>query len=331
MDFMRFNPLHGERVFFFGKLTKQIALILFAAGVIGMLLPGRESGAPQIRSIQEIFIAGHMLVFFLGAYLLYAFHPGLEARSFHIQLLVLLALALLAGIIIEGLQLFIPGRTGSARDAAANIMGALFFLSLKNLRASTRFILFHLAVAVITGILLWPFARTVSDEIAAYRQFPLLAGFETPFESTRFIRGTGRFNISEEYAYTGKKSLRVTFGTQAYSGIAMEHMPGNWQGFSHLHFAVYNPQEKEVTLHTRIHDVLHAKSERMIYADRFNRTFFLPPVTWTVIQIPLEKIKNAPRTREMDMDKISSIGFFVARETVSVTLYIDDIRLKNKQ
>ncbi len=328
---MRFNQQHGEHVLFYKKIAKQIALILFAAGIIGMLLPGRESGAPLMRSIQEISIAGHILIFFVGAYALYAFHPGLEARPFHIQFLVLLTSALLVGITIEGLQFFIPGRTGSPRDAAANIMGAMLFLSLKNLRTTTRFILLHLAVAVITGLLLWPFARAVSDGIAAYRQFPLLAGFETPFEATRFIRGTGRFSVSDEYAYTGKKSLRVIFGTQAYSGIAMEHMPGSWQGFSHLQFAVYNPQEKEVTLHTRIHDALHAKSERMIYADRFNRTFSLPPETWTVIQIPLAQIKNAPRTREMDMEKISSIGFFVARETVSVTLYIDEIRLKNKQ
>lgn len=203
----------------------------------------------------------------------------------------------------------------------------MIFLSIKNLNHVKRLILLHTAVATIIIVLLWPFFRAVFDEITAYWQFPLLAGFETPFEANRFIRGTGRFSVSDEYAYTDSKSLRVRFGTQTYSGIAMEYMPKNWRGYSHLQFAVYNPQEREVTLHTRIHDAHHGKSGRMIYADRFNRSFSIPPGTWTPITISLESIKNAPRNREMDMAQITNIGFFVAREPEPLTLYIDDIRL----
>jgi VanZ family protein len=314
----------------YGKITRQIATILFILGIIGMLLPGRESGPPPMRSLQEISIIGHMLIFFLGAYLLYAFRPDFSARLFHNQFLLLMGAALLASIIIEGLHHIIPGRTGSVRDVVANITGAMIFLSIKNLNHVKRLILLHAPAALITVVLLWPFFRAIADEIAAYRQFPLLAGFETPFEATRFTRGTGTFSISEEYAYTGSKSLRVRFDTQTYSGIAMEYMPRDWQGYSHLKFAVYNPQEKEVTLYTRIHDAHHGKSGPMIHEDRFNRALFIPSEAWTTITIPLKSIKTAPRTREMDMGQIAHIGFFVAQEPEPLTLYIDDIRLKTK-
>lgn len=292
-----------------------------------MLLPSQGSGAPQPRSIQELSIFGHMGVFFLGAYLFYSFSPAFSLRPFPMQVLVILFTAFMVGIFIEGLQYMIPGRFASLTDILANMAGVMIFLSLKKISSIKRHILLHTTAVSFAIVLLWPFFRAVSDEITAYRQFPLLAGFETPFEDTRFIRGTGRFSISDEYAHTGSKSLKVKFGTQTYSGIAMEHMPRDWQGYSHLQFAVYNPQGKTVTLHTRIHDAHHGKSGPMIYADRFNRTFTLAPETWTTITISLQSVKKAPRNREMDMGQITNIGFFVAREPEPVMLYIDDIRL----
>lgn len=310
------------------KTVDRVVLVLFGAGVLGMLLPGMNAGSHQLRSLAEISIAGHMMVFFLGAYLVYAFAPRLSSHSFLFQALVLLSAALGAGFLIEGLQTLIPGRTPSATDIAANIAGVMVFLSLKNFRSISKQLLFHMTTVFITAFLLQPLFKAVADELVAYRQFPLLAGFETPFEAGRFIRGTGRFDVSDDYAFYGKNSLRVRMGTQTYSGIAMEYMPGNWRGHTQLQFAVYNPQEKKLTLHTRIHDTQHAKSGRMIYADRFNRTFSLLPGEWTLIMIPLAQIKNAPKTRKMDMGQITNLGFFVAREAEPVTLYIDDIRLK---
>ncbi len=292
-----------------------------------MLLPSRDTGPHEVRSMAEIAIMAHMMVFFLGGYLFYTFKPDLAAHPFHLQFLLLFLAAFTAGIFVEGLQSMIPGRTASLRDIGANITGAMIFLSLKNWNNITRYIPFHVSVIAITAIFLWPFFRSVTDEVIAHSQFPLLAGFETPFEDTRFIRGTGRFSISNTHAFYGGNSLQVKMGTQAYSGFALEYMPRNWRGYSYLQFAVYNPQEDDVTIHTRIHDTWHANSGRMIYADRFNRIFHIPPQEWTVIKIPLEEIKNAPRSRKMDMAKITNMGFYVAREPDPLTLYIDDIRL----
>nr|WP_232364805.1 CIA30 family protein [Desulfosalsimonas propionicica] len=86
--------------------------------------------------------------------------------------------------------------------------------------------------------------------------------------------------------------------------------------------------EKQVKLHLRIEDRKHAQSENQQYTDRYNSSFDLPPGKWKTIKIPLEEIENAPKTRKMNMEQISSIMFFVARQPEPLTLYIDDIRLQ---
>lgn len=303
-------------------------LLLFAFGIINMLMPARQTGPHEFRWMAEISVAGHMLVFFLGAYLIYAYIPRFSAKPFYFQVLSVITAAIIIGSAIEGLQAAIPGRSPSFTDISANTAGAMAFLSAKSIPRMRTYFLLPLVTIILTIFLLTPFFKSLADEMIAYKQFPLLAGFETPFEAHRFIRGTGRFGISDEHAYSGSRSLRVLFGTQIYSGIALEYMPGNWQGYSDLKLAVYNPAERQVTLHLRIHDKDHAKAKRMIYADRFNRTFSLVPKHWNEISIPLTHIENAPKNRKLNMKEIDSIGFFVAREPEAVTLYIDDIRLE---
>lgn len=310
------------------KILNLICTLLFIAGIIGMFLPGQESGPQKLRSMSEISIAAHMLVFFLGGYLVFAFIPSFSARPLTGQILLLLSGALIAGIVLEGIQSIIPGRTASLRDIIANATGTMIFLSMRHLRNRQGHLLLYLPTITLAAFLLWPLYKAIADEYTAKMQFPLLAGFETPFEASRFIRGTGRFGVTDEYAFSGKNSLRVDMGTQTYSGIALEYMPRNWQGYSHLQIAVYNPQKEQVTLYIRIHDTHHATSGRMIYADRFNRIFSILPQQWTILEIPLKRVENAPRTRKMDMEEITNVGFFVAKEPEPLTLYIDDIRLK---
>jgi hypothetical protein len=303
--------------------------MLFVAGILGMLLPRLNAGPHEMRSMAEISIAGHMIVFFLGAYVFYAFNPQFSEKSPGIQILLVILMTLFAGMILEGLQSLIPGRTASFRDMAANTTGALIFLSIKNMRSMRRYAILQISAAIFTALLIWPLSKALTDEFIANLQFPILASFETPFEASRFIRGTGRYSISDELAFHGSKSLRVKFCTKTYSGVALEYMPRNWRGYTHLQFAVYNPQEYPVTIHTRIHDAKHARSEKMIYADRFNRVFTIPSRNWTIVEIPLSDIKNAPRTRKMKMNQITNLGFFVSRQPEPVVMYIDDIRLKN--
>ena len=309
------------------KILETAALLLFATGIIGMLIP-HGIGDQELRSMRHLPITGHILVFFLGAYLFYTFRPGLSARPMHIQILRLLFATLLAGIILESFQAVIPGRTASARDLLANITGAMIYLSVRNLKSFSMHLPFHVSVAVITGLLLWPLLRSVIDERIAANQFPLLAGFETPFEHTRFAGNHGRFSVSNEFGFYGDRSLKLSLGTETFSGLSLDYMPGDWQGYSLLHLAVYNPQPTPVILTVRIHDAVHETDGMWQYTDRYNQRFSLSPEKWTTIQIPLEDVKHAPETRKMNMDQIRNVGFFVTQAPNPLTLYLDDIRLK---
>ena len=310
----------------FEKITWYCALLLFIALVIAMFMPSHGNGEPPSRSSQEFSITGHMLVFFLAAYLFYAFKPEFAERPFRTQVLFVLAAALLAGCMIEGIQYFIPGRFASLKDIADNMAGAMVFLSFKNLRPLRKHLFFHVSIAAVTLLLLWPLARAYLDEQTAERQFPLLAGFETPFEHTRFVEAGGQFDVSDEYAFEGERSLKLKLGTNTFSGLSLDYMPGNWEGYAYLHVAVYNPQLEPVEFNIRVHDIHHPEHRRA-YLDRYNQKFALPPEQWNNIVISVDDIKNAPSTRKMNMNKIDGIGFFVGNKAFQITLFIDNIKL----
>lgn len=315
---------------FSGKIAKTVKLTCLAiitVGIIGMLVPREGDLLPHMRSLEQVWIIGHMLIFFAGCYLSYMVFPALRDQPFFSQIVLILSVTLLISFLIEGTQTFIPGRFGSIKDVAANVSGAMACLALKN-RLTLKTLPFHVAALILVAFFFWPLLRSLSDESIAYRQFPLLAGFQTPLEKTRFRGDPGQLTVTDQYALYGSRSLRVKLGTETYSGFSLAYMPGNWESYSALRFAVYNPQPNDVLLTTRIHDTPHARSDNMLYEDRYNRRFTIYSEKWTIISIPLGDVEASPENRKMDMKNISNIGFFVTREPEPLTLYIDYIRLE---
>lgn len=311
------------------KIIRFACLAVFTAGFIGMFLPTQESsGQTGSRLMTEIWITGHILIFFLGAYLFYSFNPRFKNRLAGSQILFVLLAALAASLAIEAIQTFIPGRYPSIRDMAANIAGVLLYLSFIHRRISAKLLPLHASAIALTALLLYPVFVSAADRVIADARFPVLADFETPLEKTRFRGNRSLLKITDKHAFQGNHSLQMDFTTQIYSTHSLSYIPGNWKEYSHLKAAVYNPGQKQVKLHIRIEDTQHTQAENQQYTDRYNSSFILPPGKWQKISIPLNEIKNAPKNRKMDMEQISSIMFFVARQPEPLTLYIDDIRLE---
>lgn len=309
------------------KMRDYICLALFAAGLAAMFMPSGDS-APGLRSMDQFWNLGHAVLFFLAAHLAYAFSPRLSFRPVYSQALLITAAVILSGAAIELAQSMIPGRFPSFYDAATNLAGALAYLSLRNRKQVKKYIPMHAAAICLIVLALWPPIRAASDDIIAYTRFPVLADFETPFEATRFTKNAKKAEITSSRAYSGSHSLKINLDTDTYSGISMKYMPRNWQEFSFLYFEVYNPQDHPVKLTVRIHDAEHETQPVQQYSDRFNRSFEVPPETWTTIKIPLADIRTAPRTRKLDLFSIQALGMFVTRAPEPWTLYIDHIRLK---
>lgn len=118
----------------------------------------------------------------------------------------------------------------------------------------------------------------------------------------------------------------MRLNTSRYSGFNLKYFKGDWSAFKTFNCAVFNPNRKPVKLSLRIHDLLHEQGT-MEYSDRFNTAFRLIP-GWNRLQVSLADVRNAPRSREMDMRAIKGVGFFVAHERKPLTLYLDTLKLE---
>lgn len=107
----------------------------------------------------------------------------------------------------------------------------------------------------------------------------------------------------------------------------LKHFPSNWQEYTHLHFAVYNPTSQPVSFHVRIHDALHEQGNKP-YSDLYSQIFSLSAGDWTRIIIPLAQVYAAPLERKMDLADIRGLGFFVAKEEKPLALYLDAVGLE---
>lgn len=310
------------------KRTDIFCAVVFSAGIAGMLSPSQNAG-PGLRSVQEFWNLGHAVLFFLMGHLIYSFSPGLFLRRLRCQALVLGASVLAAGSVIELVQAMIPGRFPSFSDILVNLGGAGIYLFWKNRNKTGKKTIPYAAIACIIALISWPFVRAVSDDITAIRQFPVLADFETPFEASRFKSDTADYKITSQRAFHGKHSLRLRLDADnTYSGIFLHYMPRNWQSFSRLGFAVYNPQSGPIRLTARIHDTAHENLPSQQVSDRFNKSFLLTPQTWTEVEIDLTDVRHAPLERQMDLKEIFAFGVFVTNPAKDTTLFFDRIVLK---
>ncbi|MFP4453726.1 MAG: VanZ family protein, partial [Desulfobacterales bacterium] len=177
-----------------------------------MFLPAQDSGhvgQTGTRLAIEIWITGHILVFFLGCYLFYSFNPGFKNRPASSQILLVLLATLAASLAIEGAQALIPGRYPAVRDMAGNFAGCLLYLSFIHRRPSVKLLPLHAATIALTAVLLYPVFISIADRAVANTRFPVLADFETPMEKTRFRGNRSLLEISDKYVFQGDHSLRM--------------------------------------------------------------------------------------------------------------------------
>jgi hypothetical protein len=158
-----------------------------------------------------------------------------------------------------------------------------------------------------------------------YYNLPMLADFETPFETKRW-KSSNTITRNKNYSRQGRYSMQVDLASALYSGVSLFYFPGDWREYEQLHCSVYYPGNKPLQLHCRIHDHLHRKYCQS-YNDRFNSTFVLHQ-GWNDLVIPLDDVAAAPVSRGMDMSHIAGFGLFVMHLRQPMPLYIDAVYLR---
>ncbi len=276
------------------------------------------------RSLKALWNLGHLLFFALLVLVLDSYWCARRRSTFY-RILAVFSTSVGLGLCIELIQLHIAGRTCSFADVITDLSGGALVLlwTIGRKLPPGRLILSGLTLITILVLNLVPIGTALTDEYRSYREFPLLAGFESETELSRWEGGSGRLSLVSSPRTQGSHSAKIVLTTDKYSGIILQHFQPDWSGRRALAFDVFNPGQP-ITLHYRVHDVRHIDNQK--YTDRYNGHTDLK-YGWNEIVIPLAEIIEAPHGRKMDITRISGFGIFVVQQADQRVLFLDNVRL----
>lgn len=303
--------------------TRFLLIAVLASLSVALFVGGPKPDSA--RSLQRFWDLGHIVYFALIPVVL--FRAYRISGKFGFQVALTLALAVLGGALIELVQTLFQ-RSADMGDVARDAIGAmagLFFLMPERRSVSKIFLrLLQAATLVLIAIQVLPVLVALADEAAARRRFPVLADFETPFETGRWS-GNAAFAIDRRVRRNGEASLRVELNTSKYSGVFLDYFPEDWREFRTLQFSIFNASPQELSIICRIHDRAHTQGVQH-FEDRFNRAFSLPP-GWATVAVDLAEVASAPAQRRMDMGHVRGLGLFAIELPEPRVVHIDDVRL----
>ncbi|MCK5826658.1 MAG: VanZ family protein [Desulfuromusa sp.] len=312
------GPLLGKNSYILWVLALVAATLLFVGG----------PDTYTLRSFRYIWGVGHLFCFALWAYLYVSWRSN---QSFLRQILEVLLLAFVLGGLTELIQSQI-GREAAWQDLGNDLIGGLlgvvFFAESRRTLVAWKLRLLRVPVLLIFLWSLLPVVKVIIDDTIAFRQFPLLSGFETPLETSRWSCSAKRIR-DDTVSFSGGSSLRLDLTTQRYSGIGLKDFPRDWSAYRSVSLQVFNPDQEPLLLHFRIHDQYHSKHKNArnnVYSDRFNSSFKIVP-GWNALQVSLAKVASAPKDRMLDLSRIAGMGVFVGKLTAPRTIYLDDVML----
>jgi hypothetical protein len=211
-----------------GGWSAQIAIITLAVLVAGLLVPvpGRFR-APWISSLQDLV---HVPVF---AGVTWALRRVMGGR------LILAAAAALAIVVVaELLQTFI-GRSASLSDVARGSCGIAIFVGWTVVRrfftgwqrraAELACLLIGSALPLAAA---WP---TLVDAIDAWREFPVLANFSSPWENRRWRANGCQLSCKPQASGEGVGILESDVGGPPSPAIILFPIHRDWSSWRWLH------------------------------------------------------------------------------------------------
>jgi VanZ family protein len=305
------------------RFLKNIMLYAaVAAGVVLLFVGGPGSYAS--RSAYHFWNLGHIILFSILSYVVIKDVPVINRSGFWKQLLIMFLLTAVIGIITEVVQGEYdrsPDIKDIVRDLIGSAIALAFFIRSRQMLAKPVLLIMQVLVFLAFVRETYPLGRDLIDETIARSQFPILADFETPFETDRWLE-KWRMERDAEIARQGDYSVKAALIPAKYSGVSLRYFPSYWSGYNYLNFSIYNPDSDTLKIICRIHDREHNNA----YSDRFKRAYMIRP-GWNDIRIATEDIRTAPRNRRMDMHHIKSLVIFTVDLQVKRYIYLDDFHL----
>jgi VanZ family protein len=221
--------------------------------------------------------------------------------------------------VFEALQAF-TGRSPSVEDAVLNGLGGLAAMAYTLGSSGGRRLRGAALALVPCVVVLAPAALTTLDVWHQGRTFPLLSDLETQIEMMRWAGAHADIERVPDDRPGGGWCVAAHLQPGPWPGVVLRQPYADWRGLRALSFAVRLPAPAALQL--LVADRTHDDT----YSDRFNASYDLP-AGWSVIEVPLEDIAAAPRTRRMDMGAIGGLEWFLLDVQQPITIHVDDVRL----
>jgi hypothetical protein len=311
-----------------------VVSLLVAAGALATLEFVR---LPQHTYLwREIQNTGHVPLFgviSLAMFTLSVQVLGNVVKKRFVHYIIAAGITFCIGLVTELAQIIGP-RDADIWDQVRNTVGIIIFLGAcltfdrkmreplerlgRRIIPVIRGVIAVLIVVVILPVTLWVDAYAFRNE-----QFPTICDFSSRRE-LKFIRTHNaevrRIPAPDEWVAANSGGVgEVTFKPPVeYPGFIIDDPVEDWSTYATLTFDVYSELDTVITLHMTIQDNAH----NQMYSDRFNHSFKVGPGS-NRISVPLDKVREAPAERSMDMSRIANINIFAYRPPVPLVVYFD--------
>jgi hypothetical protein len=318
-----------------------LAVLPWAAAAAALVVFHAMADTPALTLLEtEALNAGHAILYAVLAMLvLQVFRIGSTRRPFAWAG----TLIVVVGALTEVAQIG-SGRRAEWQDFARNCLGGAAGLLLayafplrrgtssagQELQAasSRRRVAVLVMVVLLFAISFARLAMVSAAYLGRERAFPVICDFRASWTAT-FVRPSGALlEVVDAPAAWGGSSRgkvgRVTILPGEFPGLILNELHPDWHGYSRFVMEIFSESKDPVKLVLRVHDRQHDED----FYDRFNRQFSIAPGS-NRISVPLEEIRTAPKSREMDMKRIQTAVLFSVGPSEPFVFYVGSIRLES--
>lgn len=314
----------------------SLTLCLLMIGTLGLApLKSPTLLFDQIKSTGHFFCFG--VLAFLAALAVSLLWPT-ERHPRWLPLVIGFVASVLAGGLLELVQKLAPPRSSSWGDLFLDGLGALAGVCLlrgmgvpgtsRPAVRGTRWRSLLLMLAA-TSIACAPLVHCWIDYLRRNAAYPMLIEFQASW-TQRFCKVDESVQLVSTTpppawpAEAGDNVAQLRIGTgRRFPGWSLKEPYPRWPAEADLVFEVLVSSPEQLQLILRVHDAQHNED----YYDRFNGTLQLVP-GFQQVRIPVQQIRDGPRSRQLDLSKIRGLKLFAADTTVPTEFTLGNLRLE---
>ena len=176
------------------------------------------------------------------------------------------------------------------------------------------------------GIGLSPFIRSLLFDYTMLLNRPALIDYQSVSAIHQLKTQNANITLVNDPSVANRKLLKLELLPGKYPGLYIDKFVSDWHSYKHLNLEVYNPLTSDFSVVLRIHDAKHRESGNAV-SDRFNRHITLRP-GWNSIKQTLSDVRNAPSSRQMNMQQIAGLMLFSIDVRKTIILNVGEIALE---